>query len=142
MTLISFYINDQLHEVKGLSPNLTVLNYLRYYAGLPGTKEGCAEGDCGACSVALLEDEAGTRSYKAVNSCLLFLPAVHGRRVYTVEGLAEADELHPAQEAMVRHLGSQCGYCTPGFIMSLFESCYRKDMSQDWQLDDQICGNL
>ena len=142
MDAISFFINDQPHQVSGLSANLTLLNYLRYYADLPGTKEGCAEGDCGACSVVVLEEEDGQHHFRAVNSCLLFLPAVHGRRVYTVEGLAKQNELHPTQEAMVRHLGSQCGYCTPGFVMSLFEACYRKDMTEAWQLDDQLCGNL
>ena len=142
MDAISFFINDQPHQVSGLSANLTLLNYLRYYADLPGTKEGCAEGGCGACSVVVLEEEEGQHHFRAVNSCLLFLPAVHGRRVYTVEGLAKQNELHPTQEAMVRHLGSQCGYCTPGFVMSLFEACYRKDMTEAWQLDDQLCGNL
>ncbi len=142
MSAISFFINDQPHEVSDLSSNLTLLNYLRYYADLPGTKEGCAEGDCGACSVVVLESEEERHYFRAINSCLLFLPALHGRRVYTVEGLQSKESLHPTQEAMVRHLGSQCGYCTPGFVMSLFEACYREDMVSDWQLDDQLCGNL
>ena len=142
MEKLQFWVNDALHEVAGVSTNLTLLNYLRYHADLPGTKEGCAEGDCGACSVVLLDKDGEEGAYRAVNSCLLFLPAVHGRRIYTVEGLAQNGDLHPVQEAMVRNLGSQCGYCTPGFVMTLFEACYRDDMDGPWQLDDQLCGNL
>ena len=142
MDKIQFWVNDQEHTVSDVSTNLTLLNYLRYHADLPGTKEGCAEGDCGACSVVLVENEDGKNAFRAVNSCLLFLPAVHGRRVYTVEGLSDQNNLHPVQDAMVRKLGSQCGYCTPGFIMTLFEACYREDMEGPWQLDDQLCGNL
>ena len=76
MSAISFFINDQPHEVSDLSSNLTLLNYLRYYADLPGTKEGCAEGDCGACSVVVLESEEESHHFRAINSCLLFLPAL------------------------------------------------------------------
>ena len=142
---ISFFLNDRPIQVSGLSPTLTLLRYLRDHEGMRGTKEGCAEGDCGACTVALLEassDPQGALSYKAMNSCLMLLPMVDGKRIYTVEGLKDKGEYHPIQEAMVSRLGSQCGYCTPGVVMSLFEACYRDDLDEPWQVDDQLCGNL
>ncbi|MBL8970015.1 MAG: 2Fe-2S iron-sulfur cluster binding domain-containing protein, partial [Myxococcales bacterium] len=141
---LRFYLNDRLIEDERAQPTTTLLEYLREQLRLTGTKEGCAEGDCGACSVAILDAEAaGGASYRAVNACLVLLPMVQGRRVYTVEGLRQGGgALHPAQDAMVRELGSQCGYCTPGVVMSLFEACYRRDLREPWQLDDQLCGNL
>jgi xanthine dehydrogenase small subunit len=141
---LRFFLNDRLIEDERAQPTTTLLEYLREQLHLTGTKEGCAEGDCGACSVAILDAEAaGGASYRAVNACLVLLPMVQGRRVYTVEGLRLAGgALHPVQDAMVRELGSQCGYCTPGVVMSLFEACYRRDLRESWQLDDQLCGNL
>jgi len=116
---------------------------LRQYKHLSGTKEGCAEGDCGACTVAVLDpDETGSSAWRAVNSCLMLVPSLQGRSIVTVEGLSSKGNLHPAQEAMVQRLGSQCGYCTPGFVMSIFEGCYRDDLDSDWKRDDQLCGNL
>ena len=141
---LRFFLNDRLIEDERAQPTTTLLEYLREQLHLTGTKEGCAEGDCGACSVAILDAEAaGGASYRAVNACLVLLPMVQGRRVYTVEGLRLAGGApHPVQDAMVRELGSQCGYCTPGVVMSLFEACYRRDLRESWQLDDQLCGNL
>ena len=141
---LRFYLNDRLIEDERAQPTTTLLEYLREQLRLTGTKEGCAEGDCGACSVAILDAEAaGGASYRGVNACLVLLPMVQGRRVYTVEGLRHVGgALHPVQDAMVRELGSQCGYCTPGVVMSLFEACYRRDLREPWQLDDQLCGNL
>jgi len=141
---LRFFLNDRLIEDERAQPTTTLLEYLREQLRLTGTKEGCAEGDCGACSVAILDAEAATgASYRAVNACLVLLPMVQGRRVYTVEGLRRVGgALHPVQDAMVRELGSQCGYCTPGVVMSLFEACYRRDLKEPWQLDDQLCGNL
>jgi xanthine dehydrogenase large subunit len=139
----SFELNGRLQTVQGLATNLTLLQYLRN-EGLVGSKEGCAEGDCGACSVAIVESAAdGTAVYRAINSCLVPLPALAGRRVVTVEGLAsETGELHPVQQVLVERHGSQCGYCTPGFVMSLFEAYHRHDLCAEWQIDDQLCGNL
>ncbi len=109
---------------------------------MTGSKEGCAEGDCGACSVAIIDRDArGKRCYRAINSCLVPLPLMAGREIVTVEGVA-GEKLHPVQEAMVKNFGSQCGYCTPGFILSLFEGYYRKDLKTAAQLDEQLCGNL
>lgn len=140
---LRFHLNDQPVEDATAPPTTTLLNYLRQHLRLTGTKEGCAEGDCGACTVVILDEAApGGPQYRAVNACLMFLPMVQGRRVYTVEALRRAEGWHPAQEALVRHLGSQCGYCTPGVVMSMFEACYRRDLREGWQLDDQMCGNL
>lgn len=143
MSEIRFWLNDTLVEVSGVAPTTTVLNYLRDSALLTGTKEGCAEGDCGACTVAILDEGAGDGpAWRSINSCLVLLPMVHGRRLVTVEGLKTHQGYHPVQEAMTQALGSQCGYCTPGFVMAMFEACYRDDLKAPWQLDDQICGNL
>jgi xanthine dehydrogenase small subunit len=141
-TLI-FTLNDQTISIQDVPPTTTLLNYLRQNQAC-GTKEGCAEGDCGACTVILRNDNG----FQAVNACLLLLPMLHGKSVYTVEGIASTqkpkkiDDLHPVQQALVKHSGTQCGYCTPGVVMSLFEACYRKDLKAEWQLDDQLCGNL
>ncbi|HEX4328149.1 MAG TPA: xanthine dehydrogenase small subunit [Burkholderiales bacterium] len=121
--LIRFSLNGEIHEVRGEPPVRTVLQYLRQSARLTGTKEGCAEGDCGACTVVqaeLDEDGRGLR-YRAVNSCIQFLPTLHGKALITVEGVSHGKQAaHPVQEAMVDHHGSQCGFCTPGFVMSLY----------------------
>ena len=138
---IEFRLNGSEIHVDSVSPNTTVLDWLRSN-GLTGSKEGCAEGDCGACSVAIIDrDRKGKPCYRSINSCLVPLPLMAGRDVVTVEGVA-GDQLHPVQQAMVDNHGSQCGYCTPGFIMSLFEGFYRKDLKTGAQLDEQLCGNL
>src|SRR5436190_11932749 len=117
---IEFTLNGRRISVSECSPNLTLLDYLRRN-GLTGSKEGCAEGDCGACSVCIVEcNSSGEPVYRAINSCLVPVCLVAGRELITVEGVARDDKLHPVQEKMVRCHGSQCGYCTPGFILSLF----------------------
>jgi xanthine dehydrogenase small subunit len=139
---ISFVLNGQPVKVDGLPPTTTLLDWLRA-TGRAGTKEGCAEGDCGACTVALLDGQSpGGPTWKAVCSCIVLLPQVADHELVTVEGLADGDALHPAQQAMVDALGSQCGYCTPGFVMALFEGTYRDDLCDRARKDDQICGNL
>jgi xanthine dehydrogenase molybdopterin binding subunit/xanthine dehydrogenase small subunit len=120
MTHPSFRLNGRTVALDAADPDESLLRWLKRQR-LHGTKEGCADGDCGACTVAWVETEAdGIARYRAVNSCLLPMGAVVGREVLTVEGLARDGELHPAQQAMVDCAGSQCGYCTPGFVMSLF----------------------
>jgi xanthine dehydrogenase small subunit len=133
--------------VDGISTNMTLLQWLRA-TGRTGTKEGCAEGDCGACTVALVDVDAnGEMTYRAINSCIMLLPMVAGREIVTVEGIATHDGLHPVQQAMVDRYGSQCGYCTPGFVVSMFEAYYRTglaDPSGDTRarIGDQLNGNL
>jgi xanthine dehydrogenase small subunit len=143
MERLRFFLNDRPVEETGLSPTTTLLRYLRDRAHLPGTKEGCAEGDCGACSVAVLEhDGQGAPALRAVNACLVLLPMVQGKRVYTVEALKEGGKYHVVQETLARELGSQCGYCTPGVTMAMLEACHRRDLDEPWKLDAQMCGNL
>jgi xanthine dehydrogenase small subunit len=146
MNTVRFTLNGRPVEVRDLPGTTTLLRYLRDHQGLMGTKEGCAEGDCGACTVAVLEPRAGAApSWRAVDACLLFLPMVHGKQVVTVEGLRTPDgALHPAQEVVVGTRASQCGFCTPGVVMSLFEACYRDDLDAEdpVALDEQMAGNL
>jgi xanthine dehydrogenase small subunit len=143
MSTLRFNLNGQWVEETQVSPTTTLLRWLRERRGLTGTKEGCAEGDCGACTVAVVEQGPdGQPVYRAVNACLLFLPMLQGKHVVTVEGLQTGDTLHPAQASMATCLGSQCGFCTPGVVMSLFEATYREDLDAPWKLDDQLCGNL
>ncbi len=143
MSCIELTVNGQPIRADGIAPTTTLLNYLRDHLGLCGTKEGCAEGDCGACTVGVLDPDApGGPGYRAVNACLVLLPMMQGQSIVTVEGLKDGDTHHPVQDALVTELGSQCGYCTPGVIMSMFEACYRRDLDEPWKLDDQMCGNL
>ena len=118
---IRFLLDESERTIGGLPPTMTVLEWLRTEARACGTKEGCAEGDCGACTVVLGEVVDGALRYRAVNACILFIPALDGRQLLTVEHLRAADgSLHPVQQALVDRHGSQCGFCTPGFVMSLF----------------------
>lgn len=139
---IEFVLNGKTVRVSECSTHLTLLDYLRN-AGLTGSKEGCAEGDCGACSVAIIDRNAkGKPVYRAINSCLTPLCLMTGRELISVEGVACDGKLHPVQNEMAARYGSQCGYCTPGFILSLLEGYYRDDLQTGEQLDDQLCGNL
>lgn len=121
---MDFTLNRKLVQVEACHPQTTLLDFLRE-RGLTGAKEGCAEGECGACTVVLVADRPGGSEYRPVNSCLMFLPMVAGQEVYTVEALAQDGNLSEVQRAMVESGGSQCGYCTPGFVMSLFAEYYR-----------------
>ncbi len=132
---IEFLLNGEAVTVDGNSPTRTLLDYLREECGLTGTKEGCNEGDCGACSIMITDDD-GT---KALNACILFLPQLHGKSVHTVEGLAAPDgTLHPVQSEMIENHGSQCGFCTPGFIMSMAAAHQNSETNHD----DVLAGNL
>jgi xanthine dehydrogenase molybdopterin binding subunit/xanthine dehydrogenase small subunit len=140
-TAFQFTLNGERRHVEGLAPTTTLLDYLRQ-SGVTGSKEGCAEGDCGACSVAIVEMNArGDRTYRAINSCITLLPMVAGREVITVEGIG-GDGPHAIQDAMVQCYGSQCGYCTPGFVVSMFEGYYRDDAGPQTELTEQLAGNL
>ncbi len=146
MQTLRFLLNDALIELTEVDPTLTVLRWLREHAGLHGTKEGCAEGDCGACSVVIGEPAgAGNMRWRAVNACILFLPALDGCQLLTVEHLKQADgRLHPVQQAMVEQHASQCGFCTPGFVMSLFALYLHRGEARPShrQVCDTLAGNL
>ena len=131
MTDFTLTINGKEEKVTGVSPTTPLLTYLRQ-RGEVGTKEGCAEGDCGACTVVVREGE----HVQAVNSCLVPLASVMGKDLLTVEGVANG-ELHPVQKAMVETGGSQCGYCTPGFVMSMVAAQHNGELN-----DEAIEGNL
>ncbi len=130
---ITFRLNGALVTTDE-PPTRTLLDYLRDSRGLTGTKEGCNEGDCGACTV-MVEDAEGK---KPLNACILFLPQLHGKSVTTVEGLAKGDTLHPVQQAMIDEHGSQCGFCTPGIVMSLATAHARGETNHE----DVLAGNL
>jgi xanthine dehydrogenase small subunit len=125
------------------SPRLTLLDWLREEAGAKGVKEGCAEGDCGACTVVLSRPKAGGGiDYRPVNACVMLLGQVDGAELITVEDLAEGKTLHPVQQAMVDWHGSQCGFCTPGIVMSLFALYHSGQAATRETINDQLAGNL
>ena len=131
---LSFLLNGETRRVSVTQPSMSVLDWLRA-EGLTGTKEGCNEGDCGACTV-MVTDEAGSR---AVNACLMMLPQIAGKALRTVEGIAgPGGALHPVQTAMVEKHGSQCGFCTPGFIVSMAVG----HLNGRSDHDDILAGNL
>jgi xanthine dehydrogenase molybdopterin binding subunit/xanthine dehydrogenase small subunit len=141
-TALKFVLNGRPVRAENCPTNRTLLEFLRE-EGLTGSKEGCAEGDCGACSVVLVERGAnGKPTFRAVNSCLMPMCLVAGREVISVEGVCGEHGQHPVQTEMARRHGSQCGYCTPGFICSLLEGHYRDDIATGDDLDDQLSGNL
>jgi xanthine dehydrogenase small subunit len=152
---IRFFHRGKLVEVSNVAPTRTVLDWLREDARCTGTKEGCNEGDCGACTVVIGEpaaagDKTAVRglSLKTVNACIQFLPTLDGKALFTVEDLKSmsAEKLHPVQQAMVDCHGSQCGFCTPGFVMSMWstyehhKACATAPTRQ--QLADDLSGNL
>ena len=143
---VSFLVNGAPVKCSGARPTQTLLQYLRQDCALPGTKEGCAEGDCGACTVMVSEiDASGHLAHRAVNACIQFLPVMHGKAVTTVEGIcAEDGKAHPVQQAMVDCHASQCGFCTPGFVMSLYAdySSHPPRAVGRGEVDRLLAGNL
>lgn len=132
---VAFLLNGTPVRIEGEAPTRTLLDWLREGRGLRGTKEGCNEGDCGACTVMVTDAEGS----KALNACILFLPQLHGKAVRTVEGISgPKGEMHPVQAAMVSHHGSQCGFCTPGFVVSMAVA----HLNGATDHDDQLAGNL
>ncbi|MEF2070550.1 xanthine dehydrogenase small subunit [Consotaella aegiceratis] len=139
---IRFLLNGEEHRITDLAPTTTILTYLRREARLTGTKEGCAEGDCGACTVLLAEpDGQGGIARRAVNACIQFVPSLHGRAIETVEHL-DHDGPHPLQTAMVERHASQCGFCTPGFVMQLYGGWLTGALTDRQSVKDVIAGNL
>jgi xanthine dehydrogenase small subunit len=142
---LRFILDGREVALQNVEPTLTVLEYLREVAGLTGTKEGCAEGDCGACTVALgqLAPDGASVEYRAINSCIRFLATLDGKELVTVGALrASNGDLHPVQRAMVDQHASQCGFCTPGFVMSLFALYLQREAPTRSEVVDALAGNL
>ena len=139
---VRFLLNGLEETAVAAPPDMTALRWLRLNARLTGTKEGCAEGDCGACTVALAEPGEDGLVWRAANACILLMGQLHGKLLVTVEGLADGERLHPVQEAMIARHASQCGFCTPGFVMSLFVAYRNRTQPQSETIHDSIAGNL
>jgi len=140
---VRFVLGREPRRLRDVSPTLTVLEYLRTVENLCGTKEGCAEGDCGACTVVLGEADGDRVHYRAVNACIMFVPALDGVQLLTVEHLRGADGApHKVQTAMVEKHASQCGFCTPGFVMSLFALHHAATPADRAEVNDALAGNL
>ena len=138
---IEFILNDELIRINNVDTNVSVLNYLRIDKRLTGTKEGCASGDCGACTAIIAELTNNKLEYKAINTCIMFLYSLHGKQLITVEHLSNS-KLHPVQQSMVDNHGSQCGFCTPGFVMSMFGMYKDKVKPSNQNIDEYLAGNL
>jgi xanthine dehydrogenase small subunit len=140
--MIRFVLDGAVIEADDSDPTGTVLDHLRYTLRRTGTKEGCAEGDCGACTVLLGERDGDAVKWRAVNACILFLPMLDGKALRTVESLSRHGALHPVQQSMADGHGSQCGFCTPGFVMSLYARSIGAVGTQGVPVKDVIAGNL
>ncbi len=143
-SIIRFRLDGETVAVAGLPATTTVLEYLREQCGRSGTKEGCAEGDCGACTVVIGEpDPDGEHiDYRAINACIRFLPTLDGKELITVESLRHGERLHPVQQALADSHGSQCGFCTPGFVMALFALYLNEAAPSREQVMEALSGNL
>ncbi|MCP1242213.1 xanthine dehydrogenase small subunit [Acetobacter lambici] len=147
---ISFYVGDTLHTLSNLPPEMTLLDWLRDQQNRAGTKEGCNEGDCGACTVLVGRLEQGALVWRAVNACIHMVWMLDGAQLLTVEDVRGADgQLHPVQQAMVDEHGSQCGFCTPGFVMSMVALSTRADLAElegtldgERIINEALAGNL
>ena len=141
--IIEFIFNNKIFKITNPDPNETILNFVRLKLKKTGTKEGCAEGGCGACTIVLGELVKNNIKYKAINACIAFLPILNGKQLILVEDLISSDgKLHPVQNAMVKFHGSQCGFCTPGFVMSMFAMYKNNKSLNDEIINDSLSGNL
>ncbi len=139
---IQFLFNNKIFKIKNPDPNKTILNYIRNDLKMTGTKEGCAEGGCGACTIVLGELNKNKIVYKAINACISFLPILNGKQLILIEDLSNGKSLHPVQEAMIKFHGSQCGFCTPGFTMSLFSMHKNNKLINNEIVEEALSGNL
>lgn len=142
--MVRFLMNNEPVEIQVRDPNMTVLAFLRERMKKTGTKEGCAAGDCGACTVVVgsLSNDNQDISYHTVNSCIALMSALHGKQLITVEDLTRGNKLHPVQSALVEHHGSQCGFCTPGFVMSAFSLYHSTTKPRREDVVNTLSGNL
>ena len=138
---IEFLLNNELITINEANTNTTVLEYLRNYKNLKGTKEGCASGDCGACTAVIAEVKNNTLKYKRINTCITLLYSLHSKQLLTVEYI-ESKYLHPVQQSMVDNDGAQCGFCTPGFVMSMYAMHKNKIRPTESNINRSPSGNL
>ncbi len=142
-SVIKFVWNNKILKINNPDPNETLLNFIRLKIKKTGTKEGCAEGGCGACTVVLVELKKNNLTYKTVNACISFVTILQGKQLIIVEDLVNNNgSLHPVQKAMIDYHGSQCGFCTPGFVMSLFAMQKNYSSYNNENIKDSISGNL
>ncbi|TWX71167.1 xanthine dehydrogenase small subunit [Colwellia sp. C1TZA3] len=141
---IRFLLNNDVVSIENIDPNMTVLQYLREERFNSGTKEGCSSGDCGACTVVMAElaKDKQTLNYKAINACISFVGSLHAKQLITVEHLKQGAKLHHVQQTMVDHHGSQCGFCTPGFVMSSFALHQHNNTPNRVEVLEALAGNL
>lgn len=143
---IQFWFQGQLRQTGPMSPTRNLLQHLREDLHCSAVKEGCAEGDCGACTVVTAELQNGELQMKSVNACLQLMPAIDGKAVFTAADLANGQQLHPVQQALVDCHASQCGFCTPGFVMSLWDLYLRREQADSpldrRSIDIALSGNL
>jgi len=139
---VHFILNGAPRRLQAFDPTLTVLRYLRETEALVGTKEGCAEGDCGACTAVVADIHEGRLRYRAVNTCIQFVAQLDGKALLTVESLKKGNALHEVQQAMVEHHGSQCGFCTPGFVMSMYAGVQNGVQPGREAVNEMLAGNL
>ena len=139
---IQFLFRNKIFRIKNPDPNKTILNYIRNDLKLTGTKEGCAEGGCGACTIVLGQLNKNKIIYKSINACISFLPILNGKQLILIEDLAYKNKPHMVQEAMVKFHGSQCGFCTPGFLMIIDELLKSKIKFSENEIREALSGNL
>lgn len=140
---LRFLLNSEVVHLTQVSPTLTLLDYLRLQRQMTGSKEGCAEGDCGACTVLVGRLSQNGLVYESVNACIRFVGSLDACHVVTVEHLADLNgRLHPIQQAMVDHHGSQCGFCTPGVVMSLYGMWLETPKFDAETIEKNLQGNL
>ncbi len=144
ISAVRFLLNNDVVTIENIDPNLTVLQYLRAERFNSGTKEGCSSGDCGACTVVVAElvKNKQTLNYKSINACISFVGSLHGKQLITVEHLKQGAKLHHVQQAMVDNHGSQCGFCTPGFVMSSFALHKQNSTPNRAEVLEALAGNL
>ena len=140
--MVKFLLNQSVTTIDQIDPNTTVLDYLREHLYRTGTKEGCASGDCGACTVVIAQVENNDLVYRSANACITAVGSLHGKQLLTVEDLKQNNQLHPVQKAMVDCHGSQCGFCTPGFIMSMFALRKNNTSADKHKINESLGGNL
>ena len=140
---VGFTLNGRACRTSDVAPSATVLDFLREKMALKGTKEGCAEGDCGACTIVTAPGDGADECVQAVNSCLMLVPQLDGKVVLTVEGLEGSDGgLHPVQESLLESHGTQCGFCTPGIVMALYAYQHAREPRDYASAHEALAGNL